>query len=213
MPKRRIVALSLVLAVTSIGALAAVMGDGPTPAPNPIPTPTPIPPPNPTPTPIPPPNPTPAPASPVAAAPDDAPGYPLVDLPVDRNVPAGFRAAVARHLANTAYRVVQWWADDLDGDGIADNIAAVCDDETGFYLVQHAGRLLEADMAIDGRNPCPDRPPPRWRVRHAGRIVEVVRVHDGTQRYELAIRGDRLVLVTGPGRHVDRADYPPPPEW
>jgi hypothetical protein len=191
MPKPRVVALSLALAVASIGALVVVLGRDDAgvaiarvPALAPPAVAAPAAPPKPAPVPV--------------AMPDDtadADALPLRPLPVDKHVPAAFAAALAKHLANTDYRVVQWWADDLDGDGIAENIAAICDGFTGFYIVQHRDQLLEADLTIDGRNHCPDEPPPPFRLRHLHRIVEVVNVHKAEDRYELAIRDHQLALL------------------
>ncbi len=91
--------------------------------------------------------------------------------------------------------VEAWWADDLDGDGVLEDIAAVCNQHQGFYLVQHGDKLLEAGLEIDGRNNCEDGPPAPWQVRHDGRIVETVEIHKATERYDLAIRAHQLVML------------------
>ncbi len=50
--------------------------------------------------------------------------------------------------------MVDWWADDLDGDQVPESIALVCNDDTGFYLVQKGNVLLTAPKIVDSRNTC-----------------------------------------------------------
>jgi hypothetical protein len=111
--------------------------------------------------------------------------------------PPSFVHAVEARLAAAHMHVVDWWADDLDGDHVPESIALVCDADTGFFLVQHGNDLLEAPVEIDGRNSCPEAPPttPAWRVVKSGVISENVNVHHGRIGYSFAIRDGRLVLV------------------
>jgi hypothetical protein len=111
--------------------------------------------------------------------------------------PSSFVHAVEARIAAARMHVVDWWADDLDGDHVPESIAFVCRDDAGLFLVQHGNDLLEAAREIDGRNNCPDAPPtpPAWRVEHAGVVSESIDVHHGRIGYAFAIRGGRLVLV------------------
>jgi hypothetical protein len=97
--------------------------------------------------------------------------------------------------------VVDWWADDLDGDGKLESIAMICEPEHGFFLVQHGNDVLEAPWTVDGRNSCPDPAPrPAFDLRHDGYIAETINVHHGVDHYRLAIRDNRLVQI-GTGGH------------
>src|SRR5262245_12324062 len=89
-------------------------------------------------------------------------------------VPPSFVHAVEARIAAEHMHVVDWWADDLDGDRVPESIAFVCDSEAGWFLVQHGNDLLEAAAEIDGRNSCPEASPtpPAWRVVKSGRISE-----------------------------------------
>jgi len=114
--------------------------------------------------------------------------------------------AIEARLGATHLHVVDWWADDLDGDHVPESIAFVCgDDDAGFFLVQHGNDLLEAPAEIDGRNNCPEVPstPPAWRVVKTGVISENVNVHHGHISYSIAIRDGRLVLVREDNDGID----------
>ncbi|TMQ11969.1 MAG: hypothetical protein E6J90_33115 [Deltaproteobacteria bacterium] len=56
----------------------------------------------------------------------------LVPLVFALAVPASFVHAIEARLAATHLHVVDWWADDLDGDHIPESIAFVCDDDAGL---------------------------------------------------------------------------------
>jgi|GEM_PF-3750225 len=135
-------------------------------------------------------------------------------------VPASFVHAVEARIAAEHLHLVDWWADDLDGDHVPESIAFVCGDDAGLFLVQHGTDLLEAVREIDGRNNCPDAPAarPAWRVEKSGTIDESINVHHGTIGYSFAIRGGQLVMVResssgfdvgrdGNTDEDDRADY------
>ena len=86
--------------------------------------------------------------------------------------PPAFVQTVEHRLAGTQMHLVDWWADDLDGDRVLESIAFVCDEGTGRFLVQHGAQLLEVPAQIDGRNACPDPgPKPAWHVEHEGTIT------------------------------------------
>lgn len=121
----------------------------------------------------------------------------LLPLVFASAAPAAFVAVVEKRAAAAHLHVVDWWSDDLDGDKVPESIAMVCDDSSGFYLVQRGAVLLEAPMQIDGRNACPAAPAarPPFRVVHDGVISELMNVHHGFTLYSLAIRDARLVLV------------------
>jgi hypothetical protein len=131
--------------------------------------------------------------------------------------PVAFVAAVDKRIAGTDFAVVAWWADDLDGDHRDDNIAAICDKDRGFYLVQEGDQLFEADMLINGRHRCPDaaQPParPAWEVRHAGTVTAELSGTKQEHDAKLAIRDHRLVVVAREdtdwhqGLDTDTADY------
>jgi hypothetical protein len=141
------------------------------------------------------------------------------------SAPPSFVHAVEARLATTNTHVVDWWADDLDGDHVPESIAFVCSDDGGFLLVQHGSDMLEAPAEIDGRTRCPAAPatPPAWRVMTSGVIDYHVGHNHGYAGYSLAIRDNRLVLVgqdlqsfsssdydlarDGYFRHEDHADY------
>jgi hypothetical protein len=92
--------------------------------------------------------------------------------------------------------VVDWWADDLDGDGKLESIARICAPDRGFFLVQHGDDVLETPWTIDGRNDCPaPAPRPAFELRHDGFITETINVHHGEDSYRIAVRGNRLVMV------------------
>jgi hypothetical protein len=112
-------------------------------------------------------------------------------------VPSSFAHAVDARIATDHMHVVDWWADDLDGDHVNESIALVCNEEAGRFLVQHGSDLLEAPAAIDGRNACPEAPAtrPAWRIEKSGVISQNVNVHHGNMGHALAIRGGQLVLV------------------
>ena len=112
-------------------------------------------------------------------------------------VPASFVHAVEARSAAEHLHVVDWWADDLDGDHVPESIAFVCGDDAGLFLVQRGAELLETAREIDGRNNCPDAPAarPAWRIEKSGTIDEAINVHHGTIGYSFAIRGGQLVLV------------------
>jgi hypothetical protein len=106
--------------------------------------------------------------------------------------PPAFVQAVAQRLATTHMHVVDWWADDLDGDHVLESIALVCD-TYGEYIVQRGNELLEMPAAIDGRNPCPDVTTPAWHVEHRGTIAVTQAVHHGSVSETYAIRDGKLV--------------------
>jgi hypothetical protein len=106
--------------------------------------------------------------------------------------PPAFVQAVAQRLATTHMHVVDWWADDLDGDHVLESIALVCD-TYGEYIVQRGNQLLEMPAAIDGRNPCPDATAPAWHVEHRGTIAVTQAVHHGSVSESYAIRDGKLV--------------------
>jgi hypothetical protein len=115
-------------------------------------------------------------------------------MPVVAPPPPAFVQAVEKQLAGTQMHVVDWWADDLDGDHIPESIALVCDDSVGEYIVQRGIQLLELPGPFDGRNPCPDvATPPAWHVEHAGTISFAQSVHHGSIGETYAIRGGVLV--------------------
>jgi len=130
--------------------------------------------------------------------------------------PQTFVDIVDQRLAGTALHVVDWWADDLDGDKIPEAIAQVCDARRGFFIVRHGSDILEAPMEIDGRNRCPDvATKPAWHVRRAGTIGQPIDVHHGYVTREYAIRDHQLVMVregshgfdvTSSGARVDYDD-------
>jgi hypothetical protein len=113
--------------------------------------------------------------------------------------PAAFIAAVDKRIASTDYVVVQWWADDLDGDHRDDNIAAICNQDKGFYFIQSGDRLFEADMQINGRHHCFDVTPPAsrpaWAVRHDGTVTTSLSGTKQDHASRLAIRDHQLVVV------------------
>jgi hypothetical protein len=111
--------------------------------------------------------------------------------------PASFVHLVEARLSAADMHLVDWWADDLDGDHITESIAFVCGDDAGLFLIQHGNDLLEAPVEIDGRNSCPEAPPtpPKWRVEKSGVVSAGATVHHGHIGHSLAIRGGRLVLV------------------
>jgi hypothetical protein len=120
--------------------------------------------------------------------------------------PPSFVQAVKARLADAPpMHVVDWWADDLDGDHVPESIAFVCGDDAGMFLVQHGNDLLEAPAQVDGRNSCPEAPsnPPAWRVAKAGVIRENYNVHHGGIGYWFAIRAGQLVLVREDGDGID----------
>jgi hypothetical protein len=121
----------------------------------------------------------------------------LLPLVFTLAAPTSFVHAVEARLASAHMHVVDWWADDLDGDHVAESIAFVCGEDAGFFLVQHGSDLLEAAAEIDGRNNCPEAPPtpPAWRVEKSGVISEHISVHHGSIGYSFAIRDGRLVVV------------------
>ncbi len=106
--------------------------------------------------------------------------------------PPAFVHAVEQRLATTHMHVVDWWADDLDGDHVLESIALVCD-AYGEYIVQRGDQLLEMPAAIDGRNPCPDVTTPAWHVEHRGTIAFTQAVHHGSVSETYAIRDGKLV--------------------
>lgn len=110
--------------------------------------------------------------------------------------PPAFVHAVEAKISASHMHVVDWWADDLDGDSVPESIAFACNDDAGVFLVQRGTDLLEAPAEIDGRNSCPDAPAkPAWRVEKAGVIAENINVHHGHMGIALAIRDRRLVMV------------------
>jgi len=111
--------------------------------------------------------------------------------------PVAFVHAVEARLPAAHMHVVDWWADDLDGDHVLESIAFLCNDDAGVFLVQHGKDLLEAPAEIDGRNSCPEAPatPPAWRVEKSGVISQSVNVHHGSTSNAIAIRDGRLALV------------------
>jgi len=135
--------------------------------------------------------------------------------------PPAFVQAVEKKLASTHMHLVDWWADDLDGDRMAESIALMCNDDSGSYVVQHGTQLLEMPAPIDGRNPCPDdvtHGPPAWHVEHAAAITYHFNVHHGGMQYVVAIRDGRFALLrehddsidvdsSGTTREVDDVDY------
>jgi hypothetical protein len=137
-------------------------------------------------------------------------------LPLVFNVaPKAFVDAIDARLAGTQMHVVDWWADDLDGDKTPEAIAVVCGNEAGYYLVQRGKDLLEAAMEIDGRNNCPAENRPAWQTRKDGVIDETVNVHHGSIHYAHAIRDGKIVTirersegfdVNRDGSHTDEED-------
>src|SRR2546421_12772120 len=114
-------------------------------------------------------------------------------LPLVFNVaPRAFVDAIDLRLANTKMHVVEWWAADLDGDKVPEAIAAVCDDDSGLFLVQHGKDLLEAPMGIDGRNSCPAADRPAWKLRTEPAITHRMSVHHGSVATSIALRGGKL---------------------
>nr|HEX4314328.1 hypothetical protein [Kofleriaceae bacterium] len=107
--------------------------------------------------------------------------------------PPAFVQAVEQRLATTHMHVVDWWADDLDGDHVLESIALACD-TYGEYIVQRGDTLLEMPAAIDGRNPCPETAAP-WHVEHTGTIAFTQSVHHGSVSQSFAIRGGKLVQL------------------
>jgi hypothetical protein len=114
-------------------------------------------------------------------------------MPVLAPPPPAFVQVVEKQLSGTRMHVVDWWADDLDGDHILESIALVCDDASGEYIVQRGVQLLELPGPFDGRNPCPDVTAPAWHVEHAGTIAFTQTVHHGAISETYAIRGGVLV--------------------
>ena len=109
--------------------------------------------------------------------------------------PQVFVAAVDHRLAGTKLHVTDWWADDLDGDKVPEAIARVCDDVSGFFLVQRGADLFEVPLEIDGRNNCDAESRPAWTTRHDGSIGQNVNVHHGSITNEYAIRDGGLALI------------------
>jgi hypothetical protein len=107
--------------------------------------------------------------------------------------PPAFVQAVEQRLATTHQHVVDWWADDLDGDHVLESIALTCSDSSGEYIVQRGVQLLELPGPFDGRNPCPDVTAPAWHVEHAGTLAFTQAVHHGMVGETYAIRGGVLV--------------------
>jgi hypothetical protein len=110
--------------------------------------------------------------------------------------PPAFVQAVEQRLAATHQHVVDWWADDLDGDHILESIALACgDDDSGEYIVQRGVQLLEMPGPFDGRNHCPEVTAPAWHVEHAGTLAFTQAVHHGMVGQTFAIRGAVLVQL------------------
>jgi len=120
--------------------------------------------------------------------------------------PQAFVDAVDHRIANSKLHVTDWWADDLDGDKTPEAIATICDDDKGFFLVQHGKDLLEAPIEIDGRNSCQPASRPAWTEKKLGVITDDVGVRHGSMTYSYAIRDGKLVLVrmTSSGFDVNR---------
>jgi hypothetical protein len=110
--------------------------------------------------------------------------------------PPAFVTAVGHRLTGSRMHVVDWWADDLDGDKVPEAIARVCDDNSGVYLIQRGSDLLEVPYEIDGRNDCsPNDKPPEWHTAKLGVIADEMLVHHGSITHVLAIRDGRLALL------------------
>ena len=121
----------------------------------------------------------------------------LLPLVFALTAPTSFVHAVEARVTASHMHLVDWWADDLDGDHVPESIAFVCGDDAGVFLVAYAGEILEAPAAIDGRNSCPEAPPqpPTWRVLNSNVIHQGMAVHHGQITSSLAIREHRLVRV------------------
>ncbi len=110
--------------------------------------------------------------------------------------PPSFVKAVEQRLEGAQLHLVDWWADDLDGDRVLESIAFACNDDKGVFLVQHGTQLLEMLVLVDRHNPCPPaRARPKWRVAYLGTINEHVNVDNGSMDYAFAIRGGQLVVL------------------
>ena len=144
----------------------------------------------------------------------------LLPLVFALSPPAVFVKMIEQNVASAHMQVVDWWADDLDGDHVPESIAFACNDSAGVYLVQHGSQLLQAPAQIDGRNPCPDAgvKPVAWHVEKRGVISSGLNVHHGNIEYSIAIREGRMALVgeddhgievgsTGTESEDDHVDY------
>jgi hypothetical protein len=111
--------------------------------------------------------------------------------------PPAFVQVVEQRLASAHMHLVDWWADDLDGDRMPESIALACNEDSGVYWIQHGTQVLEMPAPIDGRNACPDAAPgkPPWHVEHTGTIAYGLSVHHGRIDYTVAIRDGRLALL------------------
>jgi hypothetical protein len=122
---------------------------------------------------------------------------PKAPIPTVAVVPPAFKTIVDDQKAELGMRLVDWWQDDLDGDGKAENIAALCEDEgeRGVFLIAHQGNLLVAVRHNAGRDACPKVAPPSWHVEHRGFIDHGYSVHRGSVTTAIAVRGHHAVRI------------------
>lgn len=110
--------------------------------------------------------------------------------------PPGFRKVVDARKAALAMHVVDWWQDDLDRDGKAENIAELCSGDAGVYLIEHQGRILIAARKTAGREGCPaDTGAPAWRIEHRGFIDHSYSVHRASENAHIAVRDHHAVVI------------------
>jgi hypothetical protein len=112
-------------------------------------------------------------------------------------VPASFAQAVTARAAALHVTVQDWWADDLDGDGRPERIAALCNDDIGLYIVQRGDEMIELAREIDGRNRCqpPEQSPPSWHVEKRGYLGVFFAYHRGFSEDRIAWRAALPVIV------------------
>ncbi len=110
-------------------------------------------------------------------------------------VPPGFKQIVDERKAAQKMRLIAWWQDDLDGDGQGENIAELCNDDDGVYLIEHEGAVLLALFNNWGPNACPAERKPDWKVVHQGYIEDSYHTPDALEMTRIAVRGHQAVTI------------------